>query len=100
MAGTSPRRDLHLTELLRNEPDVPSGLERDRGGRAAGEHDPARLELELVLGGEAARGGERAERVAEDRGGRADLDRASVDLHDHSEVREIEMWIAPRADDE
>src|SRR5271165_6574840 len=86
--------DRHRSEVLHGEAHALTDLERMGCGRAAGEHDPARLEPAERAAGKARRRHQRARRIAEDRGGRADLDRPAVDLHHEAEVGDV--LIGPR----
>nr|BFE84568.1 hypothetical protein GCM10020093_071690 [Planobispora longispora] len=72
--------------MLDLRPDVGPGRQRLGGRGGSGQQHPAGLQDRPLRRGQAGGLDDRPARVAQDRGGGADLDRAAVDLEDDAEV--------------
>src|SRR6516165_420380 len=75
--------------------DIQAGFQRFGVACPAGHYKPARLERLLRLGGEARRGHERAQWMAEYRRRRSDEDRRAVERHNDAEVRKVDVRRIP-----
>src|SRR5215207_7695692 len=89
-----------LTQALHLHRDGLPGPDPLGRGRGPRHHHVARLQFLAGLRNQARRRHQRAQRVAEDGGGRSDLDHAAVDTEREPEVAEVLGRVAPRADHE